>query len=130
MADQPMNEQIERFQRLLADLEAVLDSGFFISLMGKVLVDEKRIYSVLNELRMLDFATACTASGMPAPAASFRPPENADDVQKIAYADAESIRRGANEYADKVLEDLERGLEQKLGSIKEGRRTVQSRLSK
>ena len=126
-----LKEQVEKFQKLLGDLEDLLNSSFFISVLGRVVVDEKRVFEILNELRTLDFNIE---PGMKAPAgqepAAARPPENADEHIRRAYAEAQNIRRGADEYALKILLDLGCNLEKMLGSINEGVRVLDDRLEK
>ncbi|MFC1474649.1 hypothetical protein ACFLQK_01270 [bacterium] len=125
-------EQAGKFQELLGDLEDLLDSGFFLSMMGRVVVDEKRVFEILNELRSLDFniePEMKAPAGGPEPSA-VQPPEDADEHIRRAYAEAQNIRRGADEYAHKVLEDIGGMLEKMLGSVNEGVRVLDDRLEK
>mgnify|MGYP006288132057 CR=1 FL=1 len=130
-----LKEQAGRLQELVAELEAILDGGFFVSIMGRVVVDEKRLLSLLNELRMVDLdataeiieeeAASSGAHGYPPP--PRKPPETADEMLQQAYEDAETVRRGADEYARQVLENLEQKLESFLESVKQGQEVLDER---
>ena len=120
-------EQTERFHKLLGALEDLLDSGFFVSMLGRVVIDEKRAFALLNELRTLDFNVAPQAPEARTPR---KAPETADETLRQAYSDAETIRRGADEYARRVLEEMELQVEKTLVSIREGQRILKERLEK
>lgn len=121
-----LKEESTRLQRLLDELEDLVSNSFFISLMGKVVVDEKRLHGIISELRKLEFNVApAERETRSAPI-----PEDAGDMVKHAYADAENIKRGANEYAMDLLEELSRHVEKSLSSIKEGQRVLNERLEK
>jgi len=132
---QALRGQVERFHRLVAELESVVDSGFFVSLAGRVVVDEKRLLGILNQMRMIDFNATIEALEEEArgaaehryPAPPRKPPETADEMLKQAYEDAEVVRRGADEYARQVLDNLEEKLESTLASIREGQKVLQDR---
>ena len=126
-----LKEQVEKLHRLLGGMEDLLDSGFFISVLGKIVVDEKRAFEILNGLRALDFGVEPDVKTLAAAGTGpGRAPENADEHIRRAYAEAQNIRRGADEYALKTMLDLGASLEKMLGSINEGVRVLDSRLEK
>jgi hypothetical protein len=130
----------EHFYKLLDRLEEHLDRGFFLSFIGKIIVDEKKIYSVLNELRSLnpeklkpsaEEPTAAVAPPAPQPvqhqapmAAPVMPGRVSPDVEEEASA----VRRGADRYADEVLGELENRLNKLVDSVQEGRNILKSRI--
>ena len=120
----------ERFYKLLDSLEENLDRGFFLSFIGKIVVDEKKIYSVLNELRSLDPAglkAAGAKSQAPVAPVSALP----GDVRQVlseAERKTEELRAGADRYADDVLTELEDRLTRMLGTVREGRRVIRTRI--
>lgn len=134
-------ERIDRFHRLLDELEAHLDSGFFLSLIGKIVIDEKKIYTVLSELRSLrldlkqESAKKETPAGA-APKSPFSGIAALDGVGDAVGADgrkaklcAESMRRGADEYAAETLDNLEQTLQKMMVIIRDGKRYLEQRLS-
>lgn len=131
MSDKPgkdknrtLKDETARLHRLLDELEELVNGGFFISLMGRVVLDEKRLLGIVNEMRKLEFSALPARTG-PVKATL---PDNADDMVKHAYADAENIKRGADEYAMEVLEELGRHVEKSLSSIQEGKKVLSARL--
>jgi hypothetical protein len=139
-------DSVERFFKLLDDLEDNLDKGFFLSFIGKIIVDEKKIYSVLNELRSLapaglkEMATRAAPPPPPPPSpALVQPvapplyavqsisPAGAHDIISNAEQQAAAMKQGADRYADEVLSDLEERLATLMGSIREGRRVLKTR---
>jgi ribosomal protein L12E/L44/L45/RPP1/RPP2 len=132
-----LSERIDRFHRLLDELEVHLDSGFFLSLIGKIVVDEKRIYSVLSELRALRFdLEECCKSEPARPAAAPLPPAaaaaepaggtGAEDGQNAGRY-AEKIKNGANRYATEVLDNLEQTLQKMMITVTEGKKHLEQR---
>lgn len=119
-----LKEEAVRLQRLLDELEDLVSNSFFISLMGKVVVDEKRLLGIVGELRKLDFGAVPAERE----SKSAKPPEGADDMVKHAYADAENIKRGADEYALNLLDEMSRFIERSHASVKEGQRVLRERL--
>ena len=131
----------DRFFKLLDDLEENLDRGFFLSFIGKIIVDEKKIYSVLNELRSLNpeglkaFGTKGHAAPPPEPPPKPAPTPIAPTVitpeSRHLITEAEQkaveIRDGADHYADEVLSDLEDRLTKLLTTIREGKRVLKTR---
>ncbi len=148
------SEGIDRFQRLLDTLESHLDSGFFLSLIGKIVVDEKKIFSVLSELRSLWFEfdairkSGATSAEKPAEIDAEKT-EGKDKniqvlsqvIQKSAGASevaksggavdgyAESVRRGADLYAAETLDNLEQTLQKMMGTLREGKKVLHQRLA-
>ena len=157
-----MSDQRARFSKTLDALEEQLDKGFFLSFINKIIVDEKRIYTIINELRSMipdsfsgdsDGARAGAGRGYAESAPqresyNFSPPapretiiRAADDgvsekealakAEKIisdAMGEAMNIRAGADEYARKVLQELEDKLAKALKVVGEGKRVLEGRL--
>lgn len=119
-----LKEETVRLQRLLDELEDLVSNSFFISLMGKVVVDEKRLLGIIGEMRKLDFGAVPAERETKAATA----PEGAGDMVKHAYADAENVKRGADEYALNLLDELSRYIERSHTSVKEGQRVLRERL--
>lgn len=61
-----------KFRRLIDAMEMYLDSGFFLSMVGKIIVDEKKLYSILSELRTLQFEMEADAKGSSGDVAPIR----------------------------------------------------------
>ncbi len=135
-------DRMARLRRLLDLLETHLDSGFFLSMIGKIVVDEKKIYSVLSELRSLQFdfeadqkAAAAKKEERAAAteaAKTVLPVLNEQDVtagseQERNYA--MSVRRGADVYAAGVLDNLDQTLQKMMVTLQEGKKLLQQRLT-
>ena len=130
-----MSEGKARFLKTLDALEEQLDKGFFLSFINKIIVDEKRIYTIINELRSMatdqfgdvrqpgrmgqgradgGYGYASAPAPKPEPAAVPRPSggdvsaaeREAADIVDSALKEAENIRAGADEYARQVLSEL------------------------
>ena len=67
-----MSDRKARFLRTLDALEEQLDKGFFLSFVNKIIVDEKQIYTIINELRSMA-PDSFDAAPREEPAATFRP---------------------------------------------------------
>jgi len=67
-----MSDKRARFLRTLDALEEQLDKGFFLSFVNKIIVDEKQIYTIINELRSMA-PDSFDATPREEPAATFRP---------------------------------------------------------
>ena len=138
------NERVARFHRLLDMMESHLDSGFFLSMIGKIVVDEKKLYSVLSELRSLQFEMESEAKaeadskqgasekaeavgfGARAPeAAGFGEGAAADEAARYARA----MRLGAEQYATEVLDNLDQTMQKMMVTLIEGKKLLQQRLS-
>ena len=121
----------QRFLRTIDALEQQLDKGFFLSFINKIVVDEKRIFTIINELRSLasdqfDHAPeAAPEPERPAPPPPAEPAPNVDAQE--ALQQAEAVRRDADNYADGVLSDLEDRLRAALDDVARGRQAVQER---
>ena len=143
-----LEQRIGRFHSLLDALEAQLDSGFFLSLIGKIVVDEKRIYSILSELRSLRFdlnlekeheqvkageisakSSEPKVVSKPQPTAENRVGQAADDAGQ-SWREAEYLRRGADEYAAETLDNLEQTLQKMLDTLREGKKFLRRRLER
>lgn len=133
---------------LLDALESMLLDGFKIPLTKKTLVNEERILSVIDKMRMviqggggfakkaLSGEEAEAQAGKAAPQKE-RPqavqpmPDNtkAAEIVQQAYQIAKEVREGADKYADEVLSNLELTSTRVLRTVKAGRerlgRTVQ-----
>jgi len=135
-------DRVARLHRLLDLLETYLDSGFFLSMIGKIVVDEKKIYSVLSELRSLQFdfeadrkAAAAREEERKAAVESAKatvpvlsePDMAAGTEQDRNYA--LSVRRGADVYAAGVLDNLEQTLQKMMVTLQEGKKLLQQRLN-
>lgn len=128
----------EHFYKLLDRLEEHLDRGFFLSFIGKIIVDEKKIYSVLNELRSLNpeklkpAANGTTAAAPAPPAPQPTPmatiPVIPGSVPPDVEEESAAVRRGADRYADEVLGDLENRLNRLVDSVHEGRNILKNRI--
>lgn len=152
-----MSEGRARFLKTLDALEEQLDKGFFLSFINKIIVDEKRIYTIINELRSMatdqfsddrrpDRADAGAGRGgfvfeppaparpepVEAPRMSARDVSAAEkeaaDIVESALKEAENIRAGADEYARQVLSDLEQKLGKALRVVGEGKKVLDDRL--
>lgn len=134
-----LSERIDRFHRLLDELESHLDSGFFLSLIGKIVIDEKKIYTVLSELRSLrfDLKQESAKKENPAVAAPKSPiaalegvgDAGGADARKAKLPSAESIRRGADEYAAETLDNLDQTLQKMMVTIRDGKSYLKQRLA-
>ncbi|MEW5945909.1 MAG: hypothetical protein AB1742_06890, partial [bacterium] len=118
------------------ELEEMLDRGFFISFIGKIVVDEKRVYSVLNELRAaareaLGGIKARTSGAGGQPARGGLPVEagaGAGPEIRTAEEEARRIRDGADRYAEQALGELEERLNSILGAVRRGREMLDKRI--
>lgn len=125
-----------RFYRLLDALEEHLDRGFFLSFIGKIVVDEKKIYSLLNELRALTPEAvrhgALRGSETQSESASRPEPEQAADPQTAVpggmLEEADRIRKGADKYAYDVLKELEGHLQSISEVIQHGGDVLKKRM--
>ncbi len=135
-------DRVARLHRLLDLLETYLDSGFFLSMIGKIVVDEKKIYSVLSELRSLQFdfeadrkaaaareeeRTAAVESAKATVPVLSEPDMVAGTEQDRNYA--LSVRRGADVYAAGVLDNLDQTLQKMMVTLQEGKKLLQQRLN-
>lgn len=123
-----------RFYHLLDELEEHLDKGFFLSFIGKIVVDEKKIYSLLNELRALTpEAVRSGALRGSSVQAEARAPERAApsraDVPMSVEEEAARIRMGADKYASDVLKELEGHLQSISDVIQRGRDVLKNRMN-
>ncbi|HOO55972.1 MAG TPA: hypothetical protein PLN69_04060 [bacterium] len=84
-----------------------MDNGFFISLVGKVVVDEKKIYSVLSELRALRFDLEHDLEG-----------ELEGEGARMGMA--EELDSG--DYAVEVLDNLEQTLQKMMIAVRDKKR--------
>jgi hypothetical protein len=139
------NERVSRFHRLLDMMESHLDSGFFLSMIGKIVVDEKKLYSVLSELRSLQFEMESDAKSeadvkqaarekVEAKGFGGRAPEVAGLGEGGAAADeasryARAMRLGAEQYATEVLDNLDQTMQKMMVTLIEGKKLLQQRLS-
>ena len=119
--------------------------GFFLSMIGKIVVDEKKLYSVLSELRSLQFEMESEAKTDvdgkqgamgKAEAKGFgaRAPEEAGLGEGAAAADeasryARAMRLGAEQYAAEVLDNLDQTMQKMMVTLIEGKKLLQQRLS-
>ncbi|MFA6450253.1 MAG: hypothetical protein WCX65_12335 [bacterium] len=143
-AETAANERAARFHRLLDNMEAHLDSGFFLSMIGKIVVDEKKLFSVLSELRSLQFDMEAEAKAaaektqsarekVESKGFSGRAPEQgavgAQDVEEAARY-AQAMRQGADQYAAEVLDNLDQTMQKMKVTLIEGKKLLQQRLSR
>lgn len=128
-----------RFFHLLDELEEYLDKGFFLSFIGKIVVDEKKIYSILNELRALapeavrrgalNGGENAVAEPVAAKAAeAFGGRFDRTGAGEDDDARARNIIDGANKYADDVLVNLEQHLNSIVDVVRRGRDVLHDRL--
>lgn len=54
-----------------------------------------------------------------------RAQQELEDMQRLALAECEEIQRGADEYADGVLQDMERQLAEMMRIVRNGRQQIQ-----
>jgi len=132
---EPRREAINRFYRILDELEDFFDRGFFLSFIGKIIVDEKKVYSLLNELRSLtpegmkvgNKASQSVEVPQPPPLAAPLQVE-ASDLIRTAHEEVQRVREGADRYADEVLGQLEEKLISILSVVQKGREVIKERL--
>ncbi|MFH1538168.1 MAG: hypothetical protein ABIH66_04360 [bacterium] len=125
-----------RFYRLLDALEEHLDRGFFLSFIGKIVVDEKKIYSLLNELRALTPEavrnSALRSGGTQAGPVPRPETEHATAPQAAvpgdALEEARRVREGADKYACDVLKELEGHLQSISEVVQHGRDVLKKRM--
>jgi len=147
------------FLKTLDALEEQLDKGFFLSFINKIIVDEKQIYTIINELRSMApesfdgagregaaatfrpaqarepfAAPAANAQRpvveQPAPVASSKQTQQAEkEIIEQAMREAAAIRRGADDYARNVLAEIENKLNKCLKSVTDGVKVLDGRLS-
>jgi len=133
--------------KVLDQLEEQINQGFFLSFMNKIVVDEKKIFTIINELRSLvseHFAKSAepapsepedtpmqepAAPGPAVPAAENDPQDEAAarDIVDQALRKAEQLRHGADKYADSLLAGIEERLTSALDSVRKGRRAIEDR---
>jgi hypothetical protein len=134
-----MNKARGEFMKALDQLEEQINHGFFLSFINKIVVDEKKIFTIINELRSLVSEHFSHPAGSrdagghepmqdpapPVPAASFAEEDPVDDA---AARDILDQARGRTEQmrrnADGLLADIEDRLGAALESVRKGRRAI------
>ena len=116
-------EKLARFQKLLDALESHLDGGFFLSFIGKIVVDEKKIYSVLNEMRSMRIEMEAEAEEETARAA-------AEKMASPEGAGKGDVGAGAEMYALQTLDNLEQTLHKVMSTVKEGRKYLERKMER
>ena len=125
---------------LLDTLESILLDGFKVPFTKKVMVNEEKILSIIDKMRLViqggeGMAKEAIAAKMGMiegmkekdeaikAAMEGRPQEEskAVDVLQQAYQMAKEIREGADHYADEVLANLEATSTRILRTVKAGR---------
>lgn len=114
---------------LLDTLESIILDGTKIPFTKKIMVDEEKILSIIDKIRLViqggsDFAKKAIArEELRGAEAEERPREEAKAVEVLeqAYQMAKEVREGADKYADEVLANLEAASTRILRTIKAGR---------
>jgi hypothetical protein len=147
-----------QFLKLLDELEEQLDRGFFLSFIGKIVVEEKRLFSIIHELRTLAHEVLNRPEPPPAPPQPKGAPDPAQNIRETEAAaralaeklpesdapileqalnEARKIRTGAKTYADEVLDNLAKTLDElidqtqkQLVQIEKGRTVLKQELEK
>jgi hypothetical protein len=97
-------------------LEATLLSGSRIPLTDKIVIEENKIIPILDRLRELirqgEGLAKHELEGRPKPAPKTEriildTMDNSEQIVSSAYQKAQDIKRGADEYADQVLANLQ-----------------------
>lgn len=98
-------------------LEATLLSGARIPLTDKIVIEEHKIIPILDRMRELvrqgEGSAQKQLAGSAKPAASradriiIDTMDNSEEIVSSAYQKAQDIKRGADEYADQVLANLQ-----------------------
>jgi spore cortex formation protein SpoVR/YcgB (stage V sporulation) len=116
-------DNLAKFQKLLDALESHLDSGFFLSFMGKIVVDEKKIYSTLNEMRSMRIE-------MEAEEKEESAKQTAEKMVSPEGTGKGDIGAGAEMYALQTLDNLEQTLHKVMSSVKEGRKYLERKMER
>jgi len=115
---------------LLDTLESIILDGTKVPFTKKVMVDEEKVLSIIDKIRLAvqggaDFVKKAIASEARAevPEKEEKPKEEAKAVEILeqAYQMAKEIREGADKYADEVLANLEATSTRILRTIRAGR---------
>ena len=98
-------------------LEATLLSGSRIPLTDKIVIEEHKIIPILDRLRELvrqgegaaqaQLAGGIKSAGSKADRIILDTMDNSDEIVSAAYQRAQEIKRGADEYSDQVLANLQ-----------------------
>ena len=135
-----MSNLKQRFLKAVDALEEQLNEGFFLSFMNKIVVDEKKIFTIINELRSMatesfESARAESAAGTNMDLDPVTPPIDAPpaamptggDLLECTRREAEAIRRDVHSFAEDMLIELESNLTRALNAVREGRDTLAAR---
>ncbi len=126
-------EHIMEILGLLDTLESTILDGFKIPFTKKILMDEEKILSIIDKMRLVvqggeglaKEAIAAKGEGKEAPRVEGQPKDSSDakavEVLQQAYQMAKEIREGADSYADDVLANLEATSTRILRTVKAGR---------
>jgi len=126
---------------LLDTLESVILEGFKIPLSKKTVVEEEKLLSIIDKIRLViqsgdDFPSpqkqnASENSQMIPETVVSVDKSNAADVLEQAYKLAKEVREGADKYADEVLSNMELTTTRVLRTVRAGRerldKTVRAR---
>lgn len=143
-----MSDFRDRFLNSVDALEKQLDRGFFLSFINKIVVDEKKIFTIINELRSLaserfPSSGENTQRGV-ASAADVEPPMEFQGDESFWAAvcaldaemrrletlcrQAEDMRAGAGEDDGRALADLQDRLGRAIAHLDHGRTRMLERL--
>ncbi|MGB9613300.1 MAG: hypothetical protein ACPL4K_03885 [Candidatus Margulisiibacteriota bacterium] len=116
---------------LLDTLESIILDGTKVPFTKKVMVDEEKVLSIIDKIRLVvqggaDFAKKAIAreeilEGERLAEDKVQPESKAVEVLEHAYQMAKEIREGADKYADEVLANLEATSTRILRTVKAGR---------
>jgi hypothetical protein len=135
-----MSDLKQRFLKAVDALEEQLNEGFFLSFINKIVVDEKKIFTIINELRSMatesfEYTRAEPVAGTAIDVDPVTPPIDAPTAATISgeallectRRESEAIRRDAHGYAEDMLIELESNLTRALNAVREGRDTLAAR---
>ncbi len=118
---------------LLDTLESTILDGFKIPFTKKMLMDEEKILSIIDKMRLVvqggeglaKEAIATKGEGREVAQVEGQPKDNSEakavEVLQQAYQMAKEIREGADSYADDVLANLEATSTRILRTVRAGR---------
>lgn len=139
---------------LIDTLESIILDGFKVPMTKKTLVDEEKVLSVIDKIRLVvqgggDFAKKVIDKRAPSAAptpkqasidypearkevekmkegiqASTDPEEKAVEIIENAYKIAKEVRMGADKYADDILSNLELTSGRILRTVRAGRQRL------
>jgi hypothetical protein len=128
-------ERLAKFRRLIDLMESHLDSGFFLSMVGKILVDEKKLYSLLSELRAVQFEMESDAKGASGAARTQAAGQGAPRTDGISAAEVTSLQSclkdtPAGRLDPEVLDNIDQTLQKMMVALKDMQEILQQRLTR